>query len=1572
MKRKCLIGLLIIGILSAVFIMDVAGNPIWPPAQGRRIHTGSVMSLDIPANIPAGGSDAYRLRFEWNQPDGLIPEDTRWHQVPGTGGPMPPELNDTHGSAWTRSASQYLFTFTNRTQAGTVGQVSLERGNPGFVDTNGQPFLSNQEINPGLRLAWETTRQFQHSSLYEITIDPSHRVPIWTPPNPPIYPTGHLGSTALSIMEPDGPLAPNSIPIVFMSDIEVRAEGHVNEIIVEWHNPLWEGANVFPSWEITIIDSVTNAVLGGPRLVLFSETDPLDGGRRLRYALTDSRLQIGRSYHVRVEPMIAPGRPARGESRLFNIIPGRPEVFFAARRMGTASAPMFTYQTRIPVLMVPELELLRVGADHVRLHWPSIPAGVVSRIEIEQWRHPVPPDPPPPALTRDVLVILPGQQAQSITEWDIGQIIPLEPRAFSIALFDPAGQMLARSNLVYFIPDIADFIPYTPNIEQITPHIAAGGAASLSLYWRAFSRSAYSDEERRWLNEAPHNLYDWPGEAQIIDMDLHYRIFVSDSWENLAWENPRTPFIAPVIDRFDPLGRLMPDLINSPGRNHTPILQFPGGITQYMAQNENGMWELRNLSPNSVYFIRIEAVRDHPSGEPTRAYISRPSFGVIYIPPVGDLLLNPEMIDAPPLRGVASNIPNAPPEITLDWDLRFVEIGNQTSAPDWDRWHASAGVRNPNTNPSLAFGRTADLLPGVENWATLNRMIRENSTPLWNQLVDRTPSGQNFFRNPTNHANFTADVWPLILSFLDLPASFPPHPLRVQDMFNNHYRIHVARHSEVLTRGDTLAEAFEEYSRELLAPDNESIWTSIGRPTPRADGTSTFTITAAQGAALVPNTAYVVFFQPYTSPEAGQTLLSFAPTYVIVTIPDEFIPSIPSPTTPVLFPGQPATDSSVSVRWRLLGDEDADPRTQIRYELRWSESILAHPDNTGFVHLTWEQMQALWHSTENPDGQQRFITHQGSRFHHLTIEDLFPDTAHFLWIRAFNSQDVYSGWSNPIEIHTRDITAPFPPGLGLVSRAHLDAFNLAGNTQYAPIEPNAVNFLLTRTISDYRTHTLPRAGGGTAVGGSAQLLNLTNLRERDYAVRFEGLIHNRGYYARARTIMTVTRGAARTYTYEIQLADNSDFLDAITFTIPSLVPFNPQTMRRAESDWVYMELSTSPSADDFDGAFRPEQFPLPDYDWEITYVNGVLQWRFRTNRTGADGRPDQQADQRFISRLIDSRVHRYSVDLSDYPIRPDWPVSNRELIIPWTILRAFDERRITLDIDFGDTVVSVPPGAFNTAAVQALNMGAGSEIRITMQTLTDASGLPALPPNNRFASLPQRLSVTAVTPQRTLTLSEFARAVEVTAPSEHMTGPDGIIRMGLFFTSPQTGNWQDAAGMRMATLRSGTFAAVSREVPQTNLPNDPSLPAMQRVTARLTFTDMHEYNPRMAVSSAAFNNIMHTLANNRSSVTMGAHLPAADRQSLERARMLAPAALTYEQATDILVRFYELRTRRAIEPMTTPQMVIGIDRTSPVFSQNLLKAADIGFITGTINPGGAFTFGDLMVMLDIIITDTGF
>jgi hypothetical protein len=733
------------------------------------------------------------------------------------------------------------------------------------------------------------------------------------------------------------------------------------------------------------------------------------------------------------------------------------------------------------------------------------------------------------------------------------------------------------------------------------------------------------------------------------------------------------------------------------------------------------------------------------------------------------------------------------------------------------------------------------------------------------------------------------------------------------------------------------------------------------------NGVSSFEIQGTtDGGQLEINTPYVVFFQPFEPDLPLGEGLAFYPNYIIVTTPDVFVPAIPTPTTPILFPGNVPTDTTVSVRWRVQGQQpnaQGEPPAGVRtlfYELRWSETILDFYG--GGTTVPWSELTDRVTYWQHPVSRQWY--------YHFTLPDLFPDTIYYLWLRAYNIEDTSSGWSNPIDLRTRDIVPPLPPRLGLASRVHLHAYNLANGTNYQPIEADAVTLFVSRVFSDFRTHALPRATDGDVVGGSAALLDLAHLDEI-YAVRFYDLLSNRHYYVRARTILTVSRGGApnRVYSYEIQMADNSDFLDAIIFTVPPLEELDAVNVRRAMSGWVTMEVSTFPDDDEFDGAFRPEQFPLPDDDWEITYDNGTLVWRFRTNRIGADGRPDNQVDQRFISRLTADRTARFEVDLTHYARRPDWPVINRELVLPLSILRAFDERLITLVVHFGDLSAEIPPGAFNTAAVRSLGMGANSYVRIRLETNETAAGLPALQVNTRFAALPQRLTITAQTPARSINVTNTARALHITMNMPDVVEPGGIARMNMFYTIPGLGAWREASQMSTQVLQPGTFALVNREAPSTLTPAfDPTREAMERVTARLTFTDLFTYSPSAPVTAQMFNNVMYAVANNRTTVALNTPTTQSQIQSLERARFLAPSNLNFEIAADILVRFYELRTRQIIVPMTTPQMIIGFANVTPALQTSILKAADIGFITGPLapSPQRALTMGDFMVMLDIV------
>jgi len=291
-------------------------------------------------------------------------------------------------------------------------------------------------------------------------------------------------------------------------------------------------------------------------------------------------------------------------------------------------------------------------------------------------------------------------------------------------------------------------------------------------------------------------------------------------------------------------------------------------------------------------------------------------------------------------------------------------------------------------------------------------------------------------------------------------------------------------------------------------------------------------------------------------------------------------------------------------------------------------------------------------------------------------------------------------------------------------------------------------------------------------------------------------------------------------------------------------------------------------------------------------------------------------------------------------------------------------------------VYQFPPGSFNTAETRALQQGIGSYFTINMTS--NPTGMPILGNNMYHAIPPQRLSVAADTPARTINLSTFAVPVDIIFPMDAHVSPLGNTA-SLFRSGTGVQGWQDMMGeysfaqnnIRAQASTPGTFSGVVRQAPVSTGGNSAVNTAMQGVASRLTITDMHSFDPNEVVSANAFNNIVNAVANRRTTVTLNANLSNADRNELSQARWLAPQNLTREAATDILVRMYERQTGQSLTPMSTLDTIPGGSGTSAEFQRSVRIAADLGFITGPFSPQANLTMGDLMHMLNILMVDAG-
>jgi hypothetical protein len=1604
--KKILAVMLAVIMLAGLFPVVVLGAPVlpgdFPPTRQNPVTRSEVV-------VGSSSGNNYNLNIRWERPARSTVSDNR-------GVPMQRLIDEFPGGIPSTIWSIYPIRYDIRMRNATVGDAFGVDPALNFASvTPTIPAPAGQGVRPG-GMMWENSTgsrsmMLQPASLYEIEIIPFRNVPALMPldPNAPpgTLPTIIGAPAALEAADP------NARGLLFLTDITPTALGRGNSVTVTWDNPTWGGANVFPywyiSWQIPTAQGINTPFarpgtvmrVGGVDAPPTQITQNPDG--TLTATVTHPDIPPIGNVNVRVEPMTGPNpqihnvRLPRGVSLYSNMHIGGQNfgVYFTQNEFSTVAT------------MIPELNINQIGAQFIQLWWPSLSAIVddLRMVAIEEW--PADMEGVVPTSQEGFIRVLAERHGHlfiSMNDFFVGPGLPRERRGFSLALHMTDGRVI-RTEIVVFDPLVAEFSPYRPEIVRLD-HVGEG---RLEMQWLAFVRFPAVPAE---MASVPAND-PWGG--RFVDTSVTYEIFVSDTWENLHLLT--TPLMTLVP------GQLTLDEFRSPLRPqpaqyvYDPTWEFNGfHITQYQTITPQGH-EIRDIAGNRVYFVRIRVVRE-PRIPNERA--SNWAYGSVYVPPLIPMPITPEMIASPPVY-----IPNEPGvdgvrvtenSIPLRWDTRYLEILRpnpnppqspydpvvDATQPNRNTWHTLVGVTHDPHR--LIFGRSAAHINYV---ASLDPTVPRDQRHLFlNEMLspasrNRMMGMEEFVRNlrlPTYLAPFLNEArWEVrdymfeewgYSGFGD-PATSPPMALRLQDtsIFDPRnpdtpipfsYEIHVIPYQAMRMHSG----GFEGYKAMLMA--NTGMWTSIGQPT-ITEGIANHVV-----GGLLENTPYIIFIRPYVT-VGGEILRAAYPTFVIgttVVTPDR---PVPDPTTPVLHPvPRYTTRNQVAVRWRVQAD--------MVYELRISHFFTDYPNGGTTIPISFENLQEARDGRlvelENPRALlwiEDIINAAGEEipYFHLRIQERFPDTTYYIWARAIgvdengNVATPPSQPSNPVDIHTLEIEPPPPPrSLARVPQNLLNMFNRYNETTYRNDEPDNLIISFMRIFQDLRDdmgNLVERAESGVADGGSVTPLNMPNLSETEayvaiHMLRFEDLRANQRYFVRARTILTVQRGGPDIFSYEVQVANNEDFLDAITFTIPPLIPMDPVNTRRATSEWVEIELDTGLYDGEFDGVHRPDQYPLPEYDWEITYdpTTQTLTWRFRTNQRGADGRLDQNVDQRFISRLIQSRVFTFTADLSSYN---GMPITNREIILPESILRAFDERRITFEILAGDKNIQIPPGAFDTAQTRGLQVGIGSYYRIALNGVS--AGMPPLQTNTSFATIPQRLTVSAITPARTANLTTFARPINVELPVEDFITPDGM-RTGLFVSDPNTASWRDAGGQLdfiNNSISSGirtpsTFAGISRNAPPMLEPQNPANAPMQRVSSLLTITDMVVFDPNRQISANEFNNIVNAVMTGSSSVTMGAQLPAASERSMRNARLLAPQDLTREAAIDIMVRLYENRTRQILTPMSSVDSIPGMQNASPAFVRNLRIAADLGFITGPLEPRDRLTMGEMMNMVDIIKMDS--
>lgn len=1312
---------------------------------------------------------------------------------------------------------------------------------------------------------------------------------------------------------------------LFLTDISVElSQGNNGGIQVTWQNPTIAGQTVFSGYRLQVLNANTGNQVHSVDVNV--NTPGVTTGANWSFEVTHQAINPGVGFNVRVIPLV-------GGNPILQLLPGgqrnQAVSTFPAGTLGVAQTDpiSFTFSGRDfintePFVLPVHLRLDPHGAGHIALSW-GMPTSNVRNIQI--WQANVDPENrerPNPQV--DILI-----QSASGPNLSMSSVVLPQPTTspvwFMVYIETNLGTT-AAPNWVRLPTNWIRWDSALNDFESWAPtifQVTGTDAPSLNVTWRAFSR--YLFENEALANFPINRLLD--GRQFVVDNDLFFDVYISDSLANINNENLERAY------RLNASQLTLPADITGTADRY-PTWAYTNEFLHFV-DSSNVRRPISEVYPdgNVVMYVRIQGVRtiENP------VFYSDFSLGSGFIPPTDALLMTPQMV---PVRiaeqGGEQLITNN--AMTIEWNLSWFEVFDSATG----RWHDTIGVNS--AGGPLLFGAAAEAAAHRER--------------LWMHTTETA--------RPAVEAAVAA-----ILALSNSTQSVIP--VRFMDVSNPAitYEIHV---TPTAAMGDQ--PPFLTYFRQINEAGN---WTDIQRGTavPNTPNRLRHQITG-----LAPNTNYTIFLRPVDPRVSEAQRRSWYPMFTsgttLITRPGLDV----QPTVPILEVVE-WTDTAVRLRW------NGSP--EFTYQMRVSDQLSDFSEGGELIDSAYISE----HGVINGDHI------------YLWVQGLFPETTFHFWIRAIaqgTSGINYSQWSNPVSATTLPAMPPqVPSGITMAQQATLTAWNQANGTTLRHGDPEHADRLLlefNRIFADLHNPTPgPAQTGHTVANGlgadaEASWLVSEYILGR-YLTQFEGLQPNTRHFVRVRSVLTITRGTGsgvlsgltRSYSYIMQVSPHENFLDYIEITLPSLVGEPaPGQLIRIMSDWsVVNSFFTGQNDDEFDANINPDLFPLPDQDWEYTFIApGTLRKRIRGNAIGSDGNRDNQVDQRFISRLVTNRTFNWEADLSQWG---PFPLLRRELEIPFGVLQAFDERQINFTIDAGNMSVTIPYGALITPQVLAMpGLGHYTSVVLSLDQTTP-------PTTERYGVLytnPHQLSVTFTQDINSVTVEEFMRPIHVTMdmPSGHNAGHANISG---YEHNPNSGGWQRVAsdtsgilatptiptvgmprtGVDFSTRRAGSYSVFS--TPAAVGFEGQNVGAMHRVNTHLHITDMPVFDENLPIHPNQFNQLVAAVALDQSTVAMNAPLPANLHQSLGRSGMLVPGnTVSREDGIAALVRLFEVRNGSAVPFYPAPGQSSFADMASvsPANSTSLRRGEALGFITGmSVNPSGVMTFGDVFHGLDVILNN---
>ena len=1006
--------------------------------------------------------------------------------------------------------------------------------------------------------------------------------------------------------------------------------------------------------------------------------------------------------------------------------------------------------------------------------------------------------------------------------------------------------------------------------------------------------------------------------GRFLDKDVIYEISITDDPANFAYFTDSQSYILNGSS-------MAVDYINA-------VPYYRDTFNTYYQRNIAGNLEEKAFEQNKIYYVRIRATRSATNET------SQDAIDAHYIMPINRIPVEPNIIAKPPLRIKTINGIEVVDDssITVEWDEQWIEIYDPVDKV----WHSKAAL----SGATLSYG---------DDVKDANNML-------------------------VNYKSFSSDgkinKLATMAKIKEALSSLAPQyrVLRMVDISGADYRIHVAQYDKIGEFG------YDDYFDEILRETTTMKWEDI-QPGSTGNGTREYKVTAGHNPAESPlseGMPYVIFVRPYFATEQGDKL-AYYPSYVTSTTLINRGDMDITPTVPVLEAVPPATDTSLTVRWRYA--------STLAYELRVDEALKNYPDGGRVIDN--EEILA--------NGKTKNDEATGELYMYYTIENLFPETMYYIWIRSSVENEagtVVSNWSNALEMKTAELSAPPPPnGLGLASKYSLNLYNQENETKLVSSDVGYLIVEWLRISADMNNKATGEASGGASSGAPATeavegananaAKYLANpLMPESYMVQLSELIANKNYHLRVKTRLHVTKAedgsSIRTYSYIAQFSPDEGFIDYIEIEVPAVSDITVGIYK--DSEWAGVSLFSEKSDSEYDGDKNPEMYPLPDKDFEILFdsATSTLTYRFRSGEKDKAGQDDNMVDERFISRLVANRTFEYQLDLSAYGTRIP---KNRVIEFPYTIISAFNERKINLKVKAGDYTVTFPYDSLMTAEVKALgNLNRNSKFKITIGE--NPAGIVDDGKTN-YISATHKLNVSVTTPAKTVNIVNFAKPLKMNlAVSGQYV--EGATNMSAYIQDGNTAGWQGLSSafdtvtksLNFSSQRSANYSAIGLVTPWSQT-QAMTLNQMYSVNSKMAITDLGVYNENADINIVQFNQLIAAALKGSTTATINQPLSTADYTGLGKAKLLVAgnggSPVSREAGISAMVKLFEIKTKSPVSgyPTIGETGYSDIAQADAQYRTAMLKAVELGFYRGvSANPKGKLTFGDAMHMLDIILS----